>query len=401
MKTHLIKQTPILTVIIIVVLSLVIPLAAKAAHNDNCDLNTAIAVNPNPVKAWSDQITMTVTVTRQAGTGDFCSSQDYFNVAFKISGVSSNIATRTGTMTPDPTPGNNFPGQTITPAKSISFTTAVSLAGVSGFDSSKTATGVYAVVTGQRGVAPDSSGCGECGVPRRPMPTMTTNTLTLNQDPNAGGPPTPNETPRITLTGSAIVPVADPGYIGKDFQFKFTAQPNDPEVSSFKVLCGTDNETEPKLYAKTATTFRCEYPENDTRAHTVKIWAVDSLGKMIGPVVDTLVSVAGSDNGNGPPSPTFDNPIDVHKPLLDAKDLSQPVKGSLGSLLDRTVAFLLSFVAVLAIIFIIIGGFRLAFSQGNTEAVTAGRKTITWAIIGLIIALLAFAMIRILESLLY
>jgi type IV secretion system pilin len=115
-------------------------------------------------------------------------------------------------------------------------------------------------------------------------------------------------------------------------------------------------------------------------------------------------------NTTPPVPPGEPVPVDLHKQLLagpggtgegGGSGFIQPVKGTFSSLLNRVVAFLVSFIAIMAIIFIIIGGFRLAFSQGNTEAVTAGRKTITWAIIGLVIALLSFAIIRILDSLLF
>jgi hypothetical protein len=82
-------------------------------------------------------------------------------------------------------------------------------------------------------------------------------------------------------------------------------------------------------------------------------------------------------------------------------DFQKPVKGDLGSILNRVVNILITLIASVSIIFIIIGGFRLAFSQGQSEAVTAGKKTITWAIIGLVMAMLAFAIVRIVFKLLY
>gem|GEM_PF-6921574 len=103
-------------------------------------------------------------------------------------------------------------------------------------------------------------------------------------------------------------------------------------------------------------------------------------------------------------------PVDLHKPLLagpggtgegGGTGIKQTVPGDFSTLLNRAVAFMVSFIAIIAIIFIIIGGFRLAFSAGNTEAITSGRKTITWAIIGLVIALMSFAIIRILDSLIF
>jgi uncharacterized membrane protein YjfL (UPF0719 family) len=39
-------------------------------------------------------------------------------------------------------------------------------------------------------------------------------------------------------------------------------------------------------------------------------------------------------------------------------------------------------------------------SQGNEEAVSAAKKTITWAVIGLVIALLSFSIVAIVQNLL-
>ena len=43
---------------------------------------------------------------------------------------------------------------------------------------------------------------------------------------------------------------------------------------------------------------------------------------------------------------------------------------------------------------LIIGGFRYVLSNGNEKSVTAAKDTILYAIIGVVIALLAFAIIN-------
>lgn len=60
----------------------------------------------------------------------------------------------------------------------------------------------------------------------------------------------------------------------------------------------------------------------------------------------------------------------------------------------------LGIIAVWAVAFIVIGGFRMVMSQGNEEAVTAAKKTITWAVIGLVVAALSFSIIAIVQNLL-
>ncbi len=62
--------------------------------------------------------------------------------------------------------------------------------------------------------------------------------------------------------------------------------------------------------------------------------------------------------------------------------------------------WLLGTIGVVAVLFIMIGGFKMITAQGNEEAVGAAKKTITWAIIGLVVAILSFSMIAIVENLL-
>ena len=55
----------------------------------------------------------------------------------------------------------------------------------------------------------------------------------------------------------------------------------------------------------------------------------------------------------------------------------------------RVINFVLGFLALVAIIFVIVGGIRILASAGNEENVTKGRKTIVFAIIGLIVVFFA------------
>ena len=88
----------------------------------------------------------------------------------------------------------------------------------------------------------------------------------------------------------------------------------------------------------------------------------------------------------------------TQKPIVKYKI---PITEDFSQLFNRVVSILLAIAASLAIIYIIIGGFQLAFSQGKAEAAATAKKTITWAIVGLIVALMAFAIVRIVDSLIF
>lgn len=78
-----------------------------------------------------------------------------------------------------------------------------------------------------------------------------------------------------------------------------------------------------------------------------------------------------------------------------AKGTGVPTSLFGGSGIITTITNILLFVAgALAVIMIIWGGLRYATSGGNSANVTAAKNTVLYAIVGLIIAFLAFAVVN-------
>lgn len=65
-----------------------------------------------------------------------------------------------------------------------------------------------------------------------------------------------------------------------------------------------------------------------------------------------------------------------------------------GGIFRRITNILLFAIGVLSVIMLIIGGLRYVISGGNKDAVNSAKNTILYAIVGLIVALLAFAAIN-------
>jgi hypothetical protein len=59
---------------------------------------------------------------------------------------------------------------------------------------------------------------------------------------------------------------------------------------------------------------------------------------------------------------------------------------------------ILRIIPILSVFFIIVGGFRMTMSQGNEEALGAAKRTIVWAVLGLVFALLSFSIIAIVQN---
>lgn len=62
---------------------------------------------------------------------------------------------------------------------------------------------------------------------------------------------------------------------------------------------------------------------------------------------------------------------------------------------QNAVAAAFFFVGIVALFMLVFGGFKFMFSGGDPKEVEAARHVITWAIIGLVVVLLAFFLINI------
>lgn len=64
----------------------------------------------------------------------------------------------------------------------------------------------------------------------------------------------------------------------------------------------------------------------------------------------------------------------------------------------RVIQILLAIAGLIAVLFLIIGGLRYITAHGNEEQAEAAKKTITHAIIGVVIVILAFVIIRVIAN---
>jgi len=69
-----------------------------------------------------------------------------------------------------------------------------------------------------------------------------------------------------------------------------------------------------------------------------------------------------------------------------------------GSFLPAITRNVIAGSGAVAILFIIIGGVEILTAYGNEEKITKGKKTVTFAVVGLLIALLSYAIVTIISS---
>lgn len=70
------------------------------------------------------------------------------------------------------------------------------------------------------------------------------------------------------------------------------------------------------------------------------------------------------------------------------------VRGDLTDLIKNIINIVLGVVGILAVVMMIMGGISFITSQGDAGKVTKARNTILYGVVGLIVALLAFAIVN-------
>ena len=66
----------------------------------------------------------------------------------------------------------------------------------------------------------------------------------------------------------------------------------------------------------------------------------------------------------------------------------------IGPIIKDIVNALLFILAAVAVIMIVIGGIRYTISQGDSSAISSAKNTILYAVIGLVVAILAYAIVN-------
>jgi len=71
-------------------------------------------------------------------------------------------------------------------------------------------------------------------------------------------------------------------------------------------------------------------------------------------------------------------------------------EGNVSAIVDRVLGYLFPIAGVIALIFIIMGGYMWIVSAGDPNKVKQAQGTLTWAVAGLVIVMVIFGIIRIL-----
>lgn len=104
----------------------------------------------------------------------------------------------------------------------------------------------------------------------------------------------------------------------------------------------------------------------------------------LGVILATFISV-----------PSYAQEMTIQSGVQSAHGSGQPVTlFGAGGIFTTIVNILLFIIGALSVIMLIIGGIRYTVSGGNQSAITAAKNTIMYAIVGIIIAVLAYAIVN-------
>ncbi len=101
-----------------------------------------------------------------------------------------------------------------------------------------------------------------------------------------------------------------------------------------------------------------------------------------------------------PVATTYANNCDVSGGITGGKDCArndeQPENlfNGEGSVFQTVTSVMLFLIGAISVVMLIYGGIRYTISQGDSTAVTNAKNTIMYAVIGIVIAILAFAIVN-------
>lgn len=117
--------------------------------------------------------------------------------------------------------------------------------------------------------------------------------------------------------------------------------------------------------------------------------------KLIGAGLCLVIAFAFVSTALSPDSALAAGPVDVLDSCNDpGRVCAGTDKGSLNGILKNIINLLLFVIGIISVIMIIIGGFRYATSAGDAGQTKSARDTIIYAVVGLVIAVMSFAIVN-------
>lgn len=109
-------------------------------------------------------------------------------------------------------------------------------------------------------------------------------------------------------------------------------------------------------------------------------------------LVVPIFSVQATSHSSAGTCANFDRPTDTLCNPLPDKNAQE--------LVIRLLKWLMTVIAMIAVVAVVISGFRMVVSGGSEQEVKGAKKMLTWSIIGLVIASLAYSIVALTQNIL-
>lgn len=367
---------------------LLVPQSAMAQNdrlNDNCPLSLNLSA-PETTSDWSVPFDLKGIVTRNYALGFFCSTTDVIKIKFSVSNV-GEIGSVTVGIDPDPTGSGRTSTATGTfnfkpsnfrieePTSSINITAVGEVTRKAGFNTSNLTLNSNSIAV--RLARAQVGNYDPMGItvtnltstgariswktvsPSNSEIVYGKDTETLDSDnnkPNFQRGTTFDNTSNHFLNLSGLSP-------GTKYKYIVRSSPN-------------ANTTSTKSSEMTFTTKNADGTggSTNTNTNTNPSTPNGNINTNVGVSIGNLDQVIGS----------FSNPL---------------TKNTLPEILASLLRILFALIGTVAVIIIIVSGFRMVLASGNEQALTKAKQAITWAIVGLIVSLMAFSIVAIVQKL--
>lgn len=109
-----------------------------------------------------------------------------------------------------------------------------------------------------------------------------------------------------------------------------------------------------------------------------------------------VTNANGNKNTNTPPPAAAPQSVVIDKIDNPFGNNAQTVPG----IVNRVIVVILGLIIIAAVVVIIVAGFKMVLSGGNPEQIKNAKKSIIWAIVGLVVAFMSFAIVSLIQKLL-
>lgn len=372
------------------------------AYENNCPLGIRISANRSSINQLSDPIVFTITAMRDYPLGDYCNSTDQITAYIRLTSNNADIGPVSMQINPDP--ANSGRTQTATGT----FTTKIE-----GLGANATAAkfDFTARATVQRSAANFSSTLNIQSQNIVSIQNLTSSNpsaynckrwlfITDSQGKEWGN----GTTVKLNATGYTVKAKIEKCDSGYSYQVRVFQIIDDDSAGAKQVITPkSGNSSAAKEFISGGLVFDklgsysyyLDYKDQASGNFT-------NINKITVTVSEQAGATPTNTNSNTGIGSNANVPAVAAPKLVDIAKINNPF-GSVSTfpgLVARGIDILLALIVIAAVVVIVVAGFRMVVGGSSPEQLKKAKSTIVWAILGLLVAFVSFAIVQIIQGLL-